>query len=277
MQLTALLRKYRLKLGFTLLLIVTEALLSLLFPLFIGYAVDNAIQGSYAGAIQLGLLGLATLVIGVGRRVFDSRLYAKVYTDVGTTVLSATPKDSSSVKSARLGMLRELVEFLENTLPELIGTVIGLIGVVALLATLNLTVFYGSLAVTGIIFLIYAVTSRKTVRFNRASNDEFEKQVEVISSNHESELRTHLQRMMKWNIRLSDLEAVNFSLSWFVLLSFLVASIVVSITSGIVTYGALFALIMYVFHYLENVVNLPFFYQNGLRLREIWGRLMVSR
>jgi ABC-type multidrug transport system fused ATPase/permease subunit len=273
MNLKAIIKPYRLKLGFTLCLILLEAALAILFPLFIGYAIDGAIQGSYDGAMQLGLLGLAALVVGVGRRLFDSRLYAKIYQRIGSNAMSGMKDHDPSKKSARLGMVRELIEFLENALPELIASIIGLIGVIGIIATLNLHVFYGSLIVTLIVFLIYWLTSSKTIRLNTSSNDEFEKQVAIISTNDAQALNLHLKEMMKWNIKLSDLEAINFSISWIVLIVFLVASIVISISDGIVKYGALFSLIMYVFQYMENVVNLPFFYQNWLRLREIVERL----
>ena len=273
MKVKAIFKKYRIKFGFTLFLILLEAGLAILFPLFIGYAIDSAISGSNYGAIQLGVLGLAALVVGVGRRVFDSRFYAKVYQSIGSSAISKMEDNVSSKKSARLGMIRELVEFLENSLPELISNVIGLIGVIAIIATLNLNVFYGSLIVTIIVFLIYWMTSARTIRLNKSSNDEFEKQVDVIAKNNERELNLHLKEMMKWNIKLSDLEAINFSVSWIVLITFLVASIIISVSDGIVQYGALFSLIMYVFQYMENVINLPLFYQNWLRLQEIKARL----
>ncbi|MEM1321101.1 MAG: ABC transporter six-transmembrane domain-containing protein [Bacteroidota bacterium] len=273
MNISALLKAHRLKFGFTLFLLLAEAGLSILFPLFIGYAIDGAIHQSYQGAFQLGLLGLAALVIGVGRRVFDSRFYAKVYQTIGTKAIKQLQDDRASLKSARLGMIGELVEFLENALPELINNIIGLIGVVIIMATLNLYVFYGSLIVTLIIFVIYGISSQRTMSLNKASNDELEQQVDVIASNDEQKLDDHLSKMMKWNIKLSDLEAVNFSISWLVLMSFLVASIVISVSNGMVKYGVLFSLIMYVFQYMENVVNLPLFYQNWLRLREIKERL----
>ena len=82
--------------------------------------------------------------------------------------------------------------------------------------------------------------------------------------------------MMKWNIKFSDLEAKNFSLSWIALIGFLVLSIVIAVSDGMVQYGALFSLIMYVFQFMENVVNLPFFYQNWLRLKEINQRLSAT-
>ncbi|MEP1779487.1 ABC transporter six-transmembrane domain-containing protein [Reichenbachiella sp.] len=268
-----LIKKHKLKFGFTLFLIITEAFLALLFPLFIGYAIDGAIKGSYNGAIQLGLLGLAALIIGVGRRVFDSRFYAKLFQSMGSTAISMIENNRPSVKSARLSMTRELVEFLENSLPELISNIIGLFGVIIIIAMLNLNVFYSSLFVVLIIFQIYWISSKKTIRLNKSSNDEFEKQVDVISKNNNEELSLHLKKMMQWNIKLSDLEAVNFSTSWIVLVSFLIASIIISGSDGIVQYGVLFSLIMYVFQYMENVINLPLFYQNALRLKEIRERI----
>ncbi len=273
MEVKALFKKYRLTFGFTLSLVLLEAGIAILFPLFIGYAIDDALTESYNGAIQLGILGLVALIVGVGRRVFDSRFYAKVYLHIGSTTISKIEDSRSSLKAARLGMIRELVEFLENSLPELISNVIGLIGVIIIIATLNLNIFYGSIIVTIIIFLIYWITSAKTKKLNKLSNDEFEKQVDIISKNDERELNLHLKEMMKWNIKLSDLEAGNFSISWIVLISFLVTSIIIAVSDGIVKYGALFSLIMYVFQYMENVINLPLFYQNWLRLEEIKERL----
>ncbi|MEM6804475.1 MAG: ABC transporter six-transmembrane domain-containing protein [Bacteroidota bacterium] len=266
-------KQYRLKFCFTLFLIFIEALLAILFPLFIGYAIDGALNKSHYGAIQLGALGLAALIVGVGRRVFDSRFYAEVYQSMGEHTLSKMQDHLASKKSARLGMIRELVEFMENSLAELISTIIGLIGVIGIIASLHLHVFYGSLIVMAIVFLIYWITRAKTIRLNKSSNDEFEKQVDIISSNEQEKLHLHLRMMMNWNIKLSDLEAINFSISWLVLITFLVAAIIMSVSSGMMKYGALFSLIMYVFQYMENVINLPLFYQNYLRLQEIRGRL----
>lgn len=273
MKIGAIFKKYKFKLSFTLFLILLEAGLGILFPLFIGNAVDSAINKSNQGAIYLGLLGVAMVAVGVGRRIFDSRFYAKIYQNIGSETISKMEDNIDSKKTARLGMIRELVEFMENSLPELIYSIIGLFGIISIIYFLNLKVFYGSLITTFIIFLIYWATSSRTIRFNKSSNDELEKQVDVISKNDQQALNLHLKKMMKWNIKLSDLEAINFSLSWIVLMVFLVASIIISASDGIIKYGALTSLIMYVFQYMESIISLPFFYQNWLRLKEITERL----
>ena len=249
-----------------------EALLTLLFPLFIGYALDDAISGTYEGVFHLGALGLTTLVIGGGRRFFDSRFYAKTYQNMGSEVISGLSEQNTSLKSARLGMLKELVEFLEFSLPELINAIVALVGVMIIISLLNLNVFFGTLITTMLILTIYWISRMKTLHFNKASNDEQERQVEVISKNDKTELENHLKKIMHWNIKLSDLEALNFGLAWMVLTIFLVVSIVISADVQSVKYGVLFSLIMYVFQYMENVINIPIFYQNWLRLREITNR-----
>ncbi len=273
MRLSSIFRGHGLELTFTFFLLLLETGISILFPLWIGYAIDDALAHNYSGSIQLGMLGLGALLVGMGRRVFDSRFYAKIYQDYGARTIGKMEGRMPSIKSARLGMIRELIEFFENALPELIANIIGLVGVVILLATLNLKVFYGSLIVSLLIFLIYWISSAKTISINKLSNDEFEKQVDVLTKNDEESLNMHLKEMMKQNIRLSDLEALNFSCSWLLLILFLIAAIVFGVSDGIMKYGALLSLVMYVFQYIESIVSLPFFYQNWLRLQEIVDRL----
>ncbi|TMU55137.1 ABC transporter six-transmembrane domain-containing protein [Flagellimonas algicola] len=271
--LRSVLLEFKWKLSFVLILILVESAIELLIPLFIGFAIDSAINGSYIGALQLGALGVLIILIGGGRRFFDSRIYAKIYRRLGNAMLLKIDGNRSSIKTARLGMINEIVEFLENSLPILVSTIIGMIGVVIIIASLNLNVFYVGLVATFLVFLIYFLTSNRTTNLNSAYNNEFEKQVDVITTNDSTLLASHLKNMMKWNIKLSDLEVFNFSMSWLVLMAFLVLSIVFSVSTGNVAYGALFSLIIYVFQYIECIIALPVFYQNWLRLKEIKGRL----
>lgn len=272
MTLREIVKTYPWKFFLTTSLVLLDSILGILFPLFIGFAIDYAIDGSYKGAIQLGTLGIVSLVIGSGRRFFDSRFYAEVYTNFGLKAVEIVDVKEESKRTARLSMLRELVEFMENSLPVLIDNIIGFIGVIIIISFLNLKIFAGTLLVTLIVFVLYVLSSKRTLRYNEGYNDELEKQVDVIT-NKDNELKDHLRAMMSWNIKLSDLETLNFSVSWLFLLGFLVLSIIIAISDGITQYGALFALVMYVFQYIGNVINLPLFYQQWLRLSEITERL----
>lgn len=273
MKIRTIFTQFKWQFSFTFFLILLEALIELLFPLFIGFAIDGAIHGTSFGAMQLGGLGLAIILIGGGRRFYDSRFYAQVYQKFGSEIISNMSNNDPSLKTARLGMIQEVIEFLENALPALITTIIGILGVVVIIASLNFKIFIGSLIATFLIFLIYFLTSNRTTYLNSSFNNELETQVTIITTGNKKSLDQHLKNLMKWNIKLSDLEVVNFSISWIVLIGFLVVSILLSTQSGIIEYGVLFSLIMYVFQYIESVITLPLFYQNWLRLEEIKERL----
>ncbi|MEM9366224.1 MAG: ABC transporter six-transmembrane domain-containing protein [Planctomycetota bacterium] len=134
-------------------------------------------------------------------------------------------------------------------------------------------VFVACLTATGVILIIYTVTSQRTLALNKDANDESEKSVALIADATIAEVRSHFGRLMRWNIRLSDLETATFSLSWLVMVALLLFSVIATIQSGVTAQGKVLSILMYVFGYIESVIALPLFYQQFLRLREIAGRL----
>ncbi|MDN5202729.1 ABC transporter six-transmembrane domain-containing protein [Fulvivirgaceae bacterium BMA10] len=272
MNLKHIISEYKWQFLLMLILILLDAGLLILFPLFIGYAIDDALIKGYQGAICLGLLGLATLLVGAGRRFYDSRFYAKVYERLGAKI-GDQPDKSASIKTAHLRFLTEVVEFFENSIPEIINNSIGLIGTLVIIANLNLQIFTGCIINLFVILIVYGVTGKRTTRFNSSYNNELERQVTVVSDNHPISLRRHLNKLMKWNIKLSDLETVNFSIIWLFMMAFLVVSIVVAIGEGGISYGTVFSLVLYLFQFIETTVVMPIFYQQWLRLTEIINRI----
>ncbi len=273
MLIKGIIKRYRWQLIFTFSLILSEALLGILFPLFIGRAIGDVLNKELTGLWLLGILGFLLVIIGGFRRMYDSRLYARVYTQLSSATLNRMPKDEHSTKTARLSMLSEMVKFAEFQLPDIIQHSIGLIGVMAIIAFLNLNIFFGALLSGALVIGLYLLSGKKTFLFNQAYNNELEEQVNVISQNRQSELKLHLLKLMRWNIKLSDVETINYSFSWLFMLLLLLAAIALSAWNGNIEYGALFALIMYVYQYIESMVSLPLYYQQWLRLTEITQRI----
>lgn len=272
MKLSRLLRQYRGGFIFTVLLVLLDAVLLVLFPLLIGQAISDVLNESYRGAIQLGLLGMATLMVGAGRRFFDSRFYAKIYEILGTQIGDREDQPVTT-RNAHLGFLTEVVEFFENLLPELINSTIGLIGTLVILAALNTTVFLGCLVVLLITVIIYGLSAKRTRQLNEGYNEEMEQRVSVLSEPQPLLLRHHLKKLMRWNIRLSDLETVNFATNWLFMMAFLVLSIVFVVKQGSADFGMVFSLVLYLFQFIGIAGSMPLFYQQWLRLKSIIGRL----
>ncbi|MDE2762713.1 MAG: ABC transporter six-transmembrane domain-containing protein [Gemmatimonadota bacterium] len=268
----ALLKRFAGRFALTLSLVVLEAAGWILFPLVIGRAIDSVLANSARGLYELAILGVVTMGIAVVRRLVDSRAYAGIYATLGEEMVEAAEGTGTSTRTARLGMLREIVEFFENSLPELINSVLGLGGTMVIVAALNFRVFLGCLAAAAATVVLYALTGRLTTRYNQGLNDEHERQVDAVASGDPRRLGGHLRAMMRWNIRLSDLEAANFGINWVFMIALLVFAVSAAVQET-AEYGAIFALVMYVFQFMESMMMLPFFYQEWLRLREISGRL----
>lgn len=255
-------------------LVLAETLAMLLFPLVLGFAVDDLLKGSSDGLIQLGLLGLGVVVSGSLRRVYDTRVYSGIYVDLSAEVVDDFQDVDTSITNARITMLRELVEFLENQLPELINSVIALLGTIFILYFLDVQIFFGCLAVLGLIVLVFVATGGRTTRLNHHYNNAMEGQVAAIELRATTPIRGFMKNMMSWNIKLSDLETIIFGVIWLAMVALLVFSVLEGVGSGeAVKAGAIMSIVMYVFQFAEGAGMLPLYVQQILRLQEISSRL----
>ncbi len=265
--------RFKWQISFTLSIVILEGFLFVLFPLFIGKAIDSAIAKEMTGIFYLGGLCVIALIIGAGRRFYDTRIYAKMYQKLAEEISSLRKEKKTSENVAHINLLTEVVSFFENSLPELFANIIGLVGTLVIIATLSLNVFTGCLICMLIIFLIYWLSSKKTLHYNNSYNNEYEKQVEIHEQNNEDDRKLHYKSLMKWKIRLSDLETLNFSGVWMILCVLLCYSVVDVVDQKGLVYGVVFSIIMYVFQFMESTINLPFFYQQTLRLKDISIRI----
>lgn len=269
--------RFRFRILATWFLVLAEAALSLLLPLLMGIAIDDMFEESSRGLFWLGAVGLLIVIAGAARRFYDTRVYSRIYTQIADeVVINEHANDSAvSVISARTGMTAELIEFLENSFPAIINCLIGLVGTLLIVSALQLNVFFSCITATVLIAILFAATSRKTYFLNQGYNDEFEKRVDVLTANDPKEVTNHFRRSMRWNIRLSDLETVNFSISWAIMIGVIVYSVWASVQNDI-SRGTILSLLIYVFEYIECVVAIPLFYQQFVRLQEITHRLESS-
>ncbi len=273
--LRGLLSRFRGRITFTMTLVLLESILGLLFPLFIGNSINGLLQQSTTELISLGILGGLALLIGSGRRFYDTRAYAGIYTTISSEMVEREQQKNTPLSAivARSNLLTEFVEFLENSFPMIVESLIGVVGVLLIILSLNTSVFFACMALLGLMIAIYMLSGRWNFRFNKAYNDELEKQVEVLSTQQHGLIAKHFSAVMKWNIHLSDLETVNYAVIWLGIIVLLIYSPIAVIEGGIINFGLVFSALMYVFQYIESIVTLPLFIQQVIRLQEISSRL----
>jgi len=273
--LKTLLRRFWKKALVTWLLVVLEGVCLLLMPLVIGWAVDDLMKKDALGIIQLGLLCLVLLIIGAGRRFYDTRVYSGIFREVSSELVTREKRRETSVSkiSARANLFTEFIEFLENSIPDIFNQFIGLVGTLCIIVFINIQVFWACLAGAAVIGMVYILSRKKMLNLNKGQNNEFERQVDIIAFHSSENVKTHFRNLMAWNIKLSDLETINFSLTWVVLAGVLVFSIVVVASSATSSFGQVVSIVMYVFGFIESVMTFPLYYQQMIRLREIASRL----
>src|SRR5262249_16549023 len=133
--LRALFRTYRWRILFTYGLFSLENLLMLVQPFVLGLAINGLLRGSYLGVILFVVQHFTHLVMGASRRMYDTRAFTGIYSDLATElVLEQRDRDVEvSRVAARSALSREFVEFFERCLPVLLQAVFAVAGALVML------------------------------------------------------------------------------------------------------------------------------------------------
>lgn len=278
MTLRQIISRFRWQVAATVTLVLVEAVVVLLFPLFIGLAINDLLDDSYRGVAMLGGLGVTALAVGSGRRYFDTRAYTGIYEAIATELVAREhERDTETSKiAARTTLAGEFVEFLENSMPEIVTASIGTVGMLAILAGLDLNVFFACLGLLGLLVVTYWASARRNLALNKGYNDELERQVTAIDSRQNEVISGHFRALMRWNRQLSDLETLNYVVIWLGVIALLVYAPIEVIGPEGADYGFAFSTILYVFQYVDALIALPLFVQQIIRLKEISTRLTAD-
>ena len=267
--------RFRWRISLTLTLVIVESLLEVLYPLLIGFAINDLLAERYDGLVHLGMLGVSSVLIGSARRYYDTRIYSGIYRQVAVELVEREQAAGTSVSrtSAHTNLLTEVVDFLEDTMPELIGALVAVVGILAVTVGLSVPVFLGCLALLLLVLLVYTITAGRNYRLNAGYNNQYEKAIDAIASRRRDRLTNHFHRLMQWNVRLSDLETLNYAVFWIGAVALLLFTPYSAISAGVLEYGLVFSLQLYAFEFIGWLSELPLHIQQVIRLREISKRL----
>ena len=267
------LRHFRWRVVVTWALVLVENTLLALMPLFVGRAID-ALLAKQPGALwESGVVMGALIVVAVGRRIYDTRAYGTMRVRVGTELVGRIAEREVSQVNARLNMSRELVDFLEAYVPELMTAVVQLVVGVAVLWSFDVSLGVSALAVVSWLGIVYALFHRRFYRLNADLNTQTEQQVAVLQQRERASLVDHLRRLRRCEVRLSDTEAVLYGGIFVGMFSFILANLWLASKIPAVTAGAIFAILSYSWELVEAGVGLPIVLQQWSRLSEIRERL----
>lgn len=271
--------RHRGQLVLTYILFTLEMVGTLLRPFFLGMAVNDLVKGSYHGLILLCVVHFAYLIAGTIRHMYDTRTYSAIYTSLVTQFLSRRfGRTEVSKLSAHSTLAREFVDFLEYDLIYVMEAAYNILGSLVLL-------FFYDLSVVGICFAallpvmsISYVYGRKMKRLNKLKNDELERQVDVITTGDNKIIREHYNSLRKWQIKISDKEALNFGLMELMVMAVIGVSLLVTArTSGqALQAGDIVGIYAYILKFVSGLDTIPYTVQRLSSLGDITRRIELQ-
>jgi ABC-type multidrug transport system fused ATPase/permease subunit len=272
-------KQHRYRLVLTYVLFSIELLGNLLRPLFLGFAVNDLIKGSYSGLILLSVVHFAWLVIGTIRHRMDTRTYSSIYTSLVTKFLFRKYDPSKVSKlSAHSTLAREFVDFLEVDLIYAMEAFYNIFG------SLILLFFYDTSIVLVCLGILLPVTGlsyfygKKMKNLNKQKNDELEKQVDTITSGNSRLIGEHYENLRKWQIRISDQEAWNFGILEMMVIVVIGLSLLITnkSTSAGVEAGSLIGIYSYIQRFVSGLDTIPYSVQRLSSLNDINRRIQLQ-
>ena len=168
---------------------------------------------------------------------------------------------------------RGFVEFFEQCVPMLIRALYSIVGALVFLGMYDWTLIPFCLALVVPAVLLNTAYGRKSYELSVSLHDQFEQEVEVIRESEPEKVRDHYNELARWRIKLSDAEAINFSLMELFVLGVMVATLVHFCKNSSPQPGDIFAVFRYVLMFIMGMDSAPKLVQQFSRLRDIGFRL----
>lgn len=274
----ALFQKHRRQMSLTYALVLLEQTLDLLYPFTTGLAINDLLRGEFTGLWIFVAQYLAHMVVSTARQMYDTRTYTRIYATIAAdTVLEQQRRKAElSHVVARSGMLWEYVEFFQTDIPYMIQSVFAVVGALVMLCFYDPPLAGIAVLVFVPILLLNRFYFRIADRLNRGYNNQLEREVRSIESSAPLRIRKHYRRLAFWQIRLSDAEAQNYGIVHIFMLALYALAIYRSVRVANLEAGDIFAVLSYVWNFIEGLDSVPLLVQKVSRLRDIGTRLQPA-
>ena len=253
------------------------SLLIILTPKYIGLAIDGLASGEYEGFVFLLIIMFSEGILGFLYRRLDTRVYEKITIHFKEEYfLKAT---SQNINTAEIDANIELVEHFSEFLRMFIINLSGVLGILFPLHYLYINtetkvLMIATLITVMIICLQFYFSNSKQKEVNH-TKDENEKRWNIIGQRNISTYRSYLNRIMGFNIRYSDKDALSYILSTTLQLSLLAFAVFHVVSSSKITAGIIFATVTYIIELNEKSFELPEIYENYLNLKDDISRIDI--
>ncbi|VEJ21425.1 ABC transporter six-transmembrane domain-containing protein [Neisseria animaloris] len=269
---------HRKKLLLTFSIVALENLLFLIYPVFGGFAVNAVIQGKVWQALTYALLVLLMWLVGAARRSADTRVFARIYSEIAVPVIvkQRIQGQTPSEIAARVALSREFVDFFEMHLPTAITSLVSVFGAAFMLLILEFWAGVLSLLVLAVFLILLPGFSRVSEKLYFKLNNRLERDVDMIQSAPEATLHKHFGLVARLRILISNREASGY-LCVGIAMALLFGFTFVWITlNGYGSAGHIYSLTTYLWMFAMSLDDVPRLVESYSNLKDIARRVEVE-
>ena len=221
------------------------------------------------------VLFLVNSTVGAFRRVYDTRIYTKMFANLSSDVVArqlAQGEDLSKV-AARSSMAWHNIEFFQYNVPEFLEQLIGVGG-----AVLALGLFDWRLTVVGgILVLLVMVGSKYYMRsltnIQSTLHDQYEDEYNVFGTREPGKIRSYYSGIADLEIRYSVRSTMSYGVIRIFLLIMFLATLYISIDLDKFTIGALYSIVAYLWSFVTATEYIPYLAEKWVELKDASRRI----
>ncbi len=221
------------------------------------------------------LLFLINSSIGAFRRVYDTRIYTKMFANLSSDVVSrqlAQGEDLSKV-AARSSMAWHNIEFFQYNVPEFLEQLVAVGGAVIALGLFDwhLTVVGSVLIVLVVIGSRYYMNSLQSIQ--STLHDQYEDEFNVFGTREPAKIRAYYSTIADLEIRYSVRSTLSYGVIRFFLLIMFLSTLYISIDLDRFTIGALYSIVAYVWSFVTATEYIPYLSEKWVELKDASRRI----
>lgn len=250
-------------------------LVSQLYPIATGLAINGVIERDYAAVGWLIGCHLTALVLEVAGKMLDTRVFAQLYADMAGSLVVRSHAEGvdPSIIAARSALSREYIAFLERDVPAAVFAIVGLAVSLTALFWLDSAVGAACLVLFVPLLAINQWLARRSLALNAGLNDRLEHEVRVLREGRPTTVRRHFAVLGAWRVRLSDAEAKAFGAMELSVVALFAVALWRLAEGDVSRAGDIYATFSYVWKYVLSLDQVPLLVQQIAKLRDIGTRL----
>ncbi len=221
------------------------------------------------------ILFIVNSSVGAIRRVYDTRIYTKMFAKLSTDVVArqlAQGEDLSKV-AARSSMAWHNIEFFQYNVPEFLEQLIAVGGAVLALGLFDwrLTVVGGILVLLVIIGSRYYMRSLESIQ--STIHDRYEDEYNVFGTGEPGKIRSYYNNIADLEIRYSVRSTFSYGVIRTFLLIMFLSTLYISIDLDRFTIGALYSIVAYLWSFVTATEYIPNLAEKWVELKDASRRI----